>query len=283
MGIRNQSAWLFRGAVAMAAALTVTAAAAADFPTKKAPLPAPVAAPAPVVGSVLSGFFVKAGFLYAINQTSAKLYSQAPLSGGTGPQLQLPGAGATVDNVATLGVEAGYFVTPNISVDVAAGIPMWAKDKVKGTPGCPFGLAGCPVVNPYPIPPNGTTLAKIQPSFVPVTVNYHFKQFGAFQPYVGAGVAAVFSFQTKDAFNTGVKVNPAVGLVLQGGADYMIDEHWGVTFDVKKVFAHVTSHATGDNLALLGAPYPAATFPIAGTQKTYFQPWVLSTGVTYHF
>jgi outer membrane protein len=266
----------------MAAALTVTAAVAADFPTKKAPIPAPVATPAPVVGSVLSGFFVKAGFLYAINQTSAKLYSQpAPIPGLA--QERVNGVGATVDNVATLGVEAGYFVTPNVSIDIAAGLPMWAKDKTKGTPTCPFDLLCTVPATGLPLPPNGTVLAKIQPSFVPVTVNYHFKQFGAFQPYVGAGVAAVFSFQTKDAFNTGVKVNPAVGLVLQGGADYMLDEHWGVTFDVKKVFAHVTSHATGDNLATLGGSYPAIPLAVTATQKTYFQPWVLSTGVTYHF
>jgi len=268
------------GTAAAAVALAVTAAAAAaDYPTKKAPPPAP--APV-VVAPVTPGFFVKAGFLYAINQTSAKLYSQpAPVPGLA--QERLDGVGATVGNVATLGVEAGYFVTPNVSIDIAAGLPMWAKDKTKGTPGCPFGLAGCPVVNALPLPPSGTTLAKIQPSFVPVTVNYHFKQFGAFQPYVGAGVAAVFSFQTKDAFNTGVKVNPAVGLVLQGGADYMLDEHWGVTFDVKKVFAHVTSHATGDNLATLGGSYPPIPLAVTATQKTYFQPWVLSTGITYRW
>ena len=103
-----------------------------------------------------------------------------------------------------------------------------------------------------------------------------------FQPYIGGGVAAVFSFQTKDEFNTGVTVDPTVGLVLQGGADVMIDQHWGWTFDVKKVFANTTSHATGDNLAVLGSVPPIAV-AVAGTQKTYFQPWVLSTGVTYRF
>jgi outer membrane protein len=280
MGIRYQSAWLFRGAIIAAAALAVTAAAAADYPTKKAPPPAP----APVVASVPSGFFVKAGFLYGINQTSSKLYSEP----GVGlPQQRVDGVGATVSNVATLGVEAGYFVTPNVSIDVSAGIPMWATDKTKGTPGYPFLIgSGAPTFTSppyYPLPPNGATLAKIMPSFLPLTALYHFTQFGAFQPYVGGGVAAVFSFQTKDDFNSGVKVDPTVGLVLQGGADVMIDQHWGWTFDVKKVFAHVTSHATGDNLATLGGSYPPISIPVTGTQKTYFEPWVLSTGVTYRF
>lgn len=264
MGIRFRSAWLFRGAVAMAAALAVTAAAAADYPTKKAPPPAP----APVVmAPVTPGFFVKAGFLYAINQSSSKLYSQdLALVPGNGPQLQLPGIGATIGNVATLGVEAGYFVTPNVSLDIAAGIPMWANDTTKGAP------TGLPPT--YNQPVNGTVAAKIMPSFVPVTAVYHFNQFGAFQPYIGAGAAAVFSFQTKDEAFTGVKVDPTIGLVLQGGADYMLDQHWGVSFDVKKVFAEVTAHTTG----LAGVPVP-----VAGGQKTYFQPWVLSTGITYRW
>ena len=95
------------------------------------------------------------------------------------------------------------------------------------------------------------------PSFVPVTVLYHFNQFGAFQPYLGGGVAAVFSFGTKDEFQTGVKVDPTVGLVLQGGADVMIDQHWGWSFDVKKVFAQVTSHGTGDNVDRAGGLIPS--------------------------
>ena len=72
MGIRSNFAWLFRGAVVTAVALTVTAAAAADYPTKKKAPPAP--APA-VVAPVTPGFFVKAGFLYAINESSSKLYA----------------------------------------------------------------------------------------------------------------------------------------------------------------------------------------------------------------
>jgi outer membrane protein len=277
MGDRYYFSWLFRGAVVAAGALAVTAAAAADYPTKKK---APPPAPAPVVAPVPSGFFVKAGFLYAINQSSSKLYSQTTPGPGN-PEVQVPGVGATVGNVATLGVEAGYYVTPSVSIDVAAGIPMWASDKTKGTPGAPFLLGGV-----LPLPPDGTTLAKVMPSFIPLTVLYHFNQFGMFQPYLGAGVAAVFSFRTKDEFNTGVTVDPTIGLVLQGGADVMIDQHWGLTFDVKKVFADTTSHATGDNVALLGPAYTGLlgnTLAVTGTQKTDFQPWVLSTGVTYRF
>jgi outer membrane protein len=256
MGIRHQSGGLFRSAVAAAIALAATAAAAADYPTKKAPPPAP----APVVAPVPSGFFVKAGFLYAINQSSSKLYA-----GG----VQVPGVNATFSNVATLGLEAGYYVRPDLSIDVSAGVPMWVTDKLKGAT----------AVGPYPVP-DGTLIANVMPSFVPVTLLYHFNQFGAFQPYLGGGFAPVFALAHRDAFNTGVTVDPTVGLVLQGGADVMIDQHWGWSVDVKKLFAEVTSHSTGDNLAVVGVP---TTIAVPGEQKTYFQPWVLSTGVTYRF
>jgi outer membrane protein W len=262
MGIRFRTGWLSPCAVAAAATLAVNAVAAADYPTKKSPPPAP----APVVVTPVSpGFFVKAGLLYGINQTSSKLYSQGFPGGALGgPQALIPGVGATVSNVFTVGFEAGYFVTPNVSVDVSAGVPMWATDKTKGT------LQGFPL-------PSGTLLVKIMPSFVPVTALYHFTQFGAFQPYIGGGVAAVFSFAKRDAFDTGVDVKPTVGLVLQGGADVMIDQHWGWSVDVRKLFAHVTADATGENFGPYGA------YPIANSQKAYFQPWVLSTGVTYRF
>ncbi len=110
------------------------------------------------------------------------------------------------------------------------------------------------------------------PAFIPVTALYHFNQFGAFQPYIGAGFAPVFALATRDEFDTGVTIDPTIGLVLQGGADVMIDQHWGWTFDVKKLFADATSHSTG-----------IAGTPVVGEQKTTFQPWVLSTGVTYRF
>jgi outer membrane protein len=259
MGVRSNFARLFSAAAAMAIGLAVVSAAAADYPTKKKapPAPAPVA-----VAPITPGFFVKAGFLYAVNQSSSKLYA-----GGS----QIPGVGATFSNVATLGLEAGYYVMPNVSIDISAGAPMWVTDKLKGVTYLP----GPTLV------PDGTLIAKVMPAFVPLTVLYHYNRLGAFQPYLGAGVAPVFALAHQDALNTGVTVDPTVGFVLQAGADVMIDQHWGWTVDVKKLFAEVTSHATGDNLAAVGGP--GVILPIPGKQKTNFQPWILSTGLTYRW
>jgi outer membrane protein len=240
-----------------------TAGRAADLPTSK---PAP-ALPAPAPPLQL-GFFVKLGFTYGINTSSSKLYAQqVPLPGA--PQFQIPGVGASVGNVATLGVEAGYYFVPNLSIDISGGIPVYAAVKTKGQ--FPPGL--------LPVP-DGTRLSSVMPSFIPVTVLYHFNQWGQFQPYLGAGLAPVFSFGEKSGFNTGVSVNPAIGFVLQAGADIMFDNHWGWSFDVKKLFANTTSHFSGLNLAEIGL---AGNVPISGTLKTNYQPWVLSTGLTYRF
>jgi outer membrane protein len=236
-------------------------AAAADLPA-----PPPAAPPAPVAPA-LSPWFVKLGFSYAINSGKSTLWSQPAL--GAPFQAEIPGVGATVGNVATVGFEAGYYLTNNISLDLSGGIPMWADVKTKGSP-----PPGVPL-------PDGTKLASIIPAFVPATVVYHFNQFGAFQPYLGAGAAAVFSFGQRNAFDTDVTVDPTVGLVLQGGADVMLGSHWGLSFDAKQLFAYSVSHATGQNTAVVGLPF--GTLPLASTLKTRFEPTVLSTGLIYRF
>jgi outer membrane protein W len=68
--------------------------------------------------------------------------------------------------------------------------------------------------------------------------------------------------------------------ICKPGAGIMLDRHRGWSFDVKKLFANREAHSAGDNVAFLGVPLTAA---LAGTLKTNFQPWVLSTGVDYRF
>ena len=245
---------MFKGfaGLTLIAMLATFGARAADLPTMKAASARAVAPIEPL------GFFVRLGAIYAINSSSSTFTAAARPGGPQGP---VPGAGADIGNVATVGAQFGYFITPEISVDIATGVPMWAHDTIKNSP-----LAAAP---------SGTILAKVKPSAVPLTVNYHFMGLGVFQPYVGVGLAPVFSFSTHDAFITSVVVNPSIGAVVEAGADVMIDRHWGVAFDVKKIFANVTATGTGFSVA------PGV--PFASTQKISFQPWILATGVTYRF
>ncbi len=235
-----------------------TIALAADLPSAKEPTPPP-----PVIDN-FEPYFVKLGVTYAVNSSTSRLAGQNPQALALGVATIFPaGVGATIGNVATVGFEAGYFVTRNISIDISAGIPFYAKDKTKGFNPANPGL------------PNGTVLSTILPAVVPITAVYHLSQFGPLQPYAGVGFAPGFSFDNKNAFLTGVKVGGSVGLALQAGADYMFDKHWGLSFDVKKIFSYAEAHAAGLS-ALPG-------FPVVTTQHVNFQPWLISGGLVYRF
>jgi outer membrane protein len=233
-------------------------ASAADLPSVKEPAPV-----APVVEDV-QPFFVKLGVSYAINTSYSRLYAQSPVALAQGvTQLFNIGVSATVANVTTPSVEVGYYFTKNISLNVAGGIPFYANVRTRG-------------YNPAnPRLPNGTLLAQAMPALIPITVVYHVKEFGAFQPYFGAGLTPVFSFAQKNGFLTNVKVGGAVGLVLQGGVDYMIDRHWGVSFDARKVFSYAEADASG--FAVLPG------VPIRSVFHENFQPLVLTAAVVYAF
>ena len=100
-------------------------------------------------------------------------------------------------------------------------------------------------------------------------LQYHFTDFGAFKPYVGAGVNYTFFFnQSGDAVDT-LNVKDSWGWALQAGFDYMIDQHWGLNFDVKKIFLEPDFTATVGNTVLTG--------------KADLNPWLIGGGVTYRF
>jgi outer membrane protein len=102
-----------------------------------------------------------------------------------------------------------------------------------------------------------------------LTLQYHFTNFGAFKPYVGAGVNyTMFYNQSGDAASS-LDVKDSFGAALQVGADYMINDHWGVNFDVKKLFLRPEYDTT-----ISGTHY---------TGKAKLDPWLIGAGVTYRF
>jgi outer membrane protein len=258
---------LFRACVSTCAFFvsSFSLAHAADV-TNKQPALAPDA-PDPV-----TGWYVKAGAMGVLDRGSSNLYSQSvagmivPGIGavpvGVGPALQIPGLGADFSNFAGIAVVGGYAFTPNWSIEVAGGFPMWASVTVSGS--SPVG------------PPSGTVLAKLLPAAVPITGVYHFTQFGRFQPYLGAGIAPTFSLSTRDAFTTGAAFQPALGVVVQGGFDYMLNKHWAVFVDAKQGFVGTTGTSTGINTA-------PSLGPVQGAIKTNARPVAFTTGLAYHF
>ena len=249
-------------------ALSAGAVHAADLPISPAALPSPVPEAAP-------RWYVRLGALGALNQSWSSLFAQPTTEvlvpgiglvpvGGFGPQVSLVGRGATYSSILSASFQAGYFFTPNWSLEVSSAVPLWLTIKITGFSATP--------------PFSGTVLSKLLPGVVPITAVYHFTQFGALQPYLGGGIVPSFELAVQDGFNTGGSFAPTVGLVAQAGSDYMFNRNWGVFLDVKKLFIWSTGKSTGFDLGP-----PIGTIPGAATIKTTFQPWLFSTGVAYRF
>lgn len=68
-----------------------------------------------------------------------------------------------------------------------------------------------------------------------LTAQYHFLPGATIDPYVGAGVNYTLLSKVK-LLNGGARLeHDSVGLALQAGADFRIDDRWSVNVDVKKV------------------------------------------------
>ncbi len=217
-------------------ALSASAVRAADLPTNPPaapPSPAPEAAPR---------WFVRFGALGAVDQSWSGLFAQ-PLAevvvpgigfvpvGGFGPQQPLVGRGATYSSVFSASVQAGYFFTPNWSLEVSSGVPVWLTIKITRFSATP--------------PFSGAVLSKLLPGAAPITAVYHFTQLGALQPYLGGGIVPSFELAVQDGFNTGGWFEPTVGLALQGGSEYMFNRNWGVFLVSHRPAADPPSDETG--------------------------------------
>lgn len=187
-------------------------------------------------------WFFKIGPGGVFFNSSAKLYT---------PAGQVPGASARASNnfAALFGI--GYFVTHDIAVEVGLGIPPTASLGGRGTASA-LGTAGKVTYGPATL-----------------TATYHFRDFGAFQPYAGLGGGYGFIFDSKDGSVSNLSVKGAPAFVLQAGFDFAIDRNWAAFVDVKQLFLSVD--ASGN----LG--------PTPVTAKVRLDPTVIYSGIAYRF
>lgn len=101
-----------------------------------------------------------------------------------------------------------------------------------------------------------------------LTVQCH-QPWGAFKPYVGAGVnyTRIISSDATAAIGGIDNWDDSFGLAVQAGIDYAIDDRWSVNADVKKIWLNLD-----------------ATVGAAGTPASVdLDPWVVGIGVGYRF
>jgi outer membrane protein len=187
-------------------------------------------------------WFVRVGATGILFDSSASL----TLAGAT-----VAGASAKAGDNITAMFEAGYYINNNLSVQLTGGYP--PTTALKGT-GAIAGLG---------------TLGKASYGPAGVSFNYHLTNFGAFQPYLGAGIVYAIIFGTKDGAVSNLRIPGSGDWVLQGGFDYFLTRNWSVFVDARKVF--LTLSASGDALG----------FPVGANVR--LDPTIVSGGVTYHW
>lgn len=123
----------------------------------------------------------------------------------------VPGLAVTVNSKVFPEVDFSYFLSPNLAAELVLTYPQ--KHKVYAD--------GARIGNLKHLPPT-------------LSLQYHLTDFGAFKPYVGAGLNYT-RFMSVD-LPAGLSLDKnSFGLSLQAGLDYIIDNTWSVNVDVKKV------------------------------------------------
>ncbi len=172
------------------------------------------------------------------------------------PSLSSPNSGLSISNSVVPEVDATYFFTPNIAAELIAGV---TPHDINGT----GAISGLSVGRTWLLPPT-------------LTAQYHLRSLGAFQPYAGVGVnyTIFFDQHASNATNaagldvTNLHIKNAASFALQFGFDYMLDQHWGINLDAKKLFLQpgytaVVNHA----------------IDVSGT--AHIDAWVTGVGITY--
>jgi outer membrane protein len=228
-------------AAALIAAVVVTPVAATDLVTSVEP--APPSAP-PI-------FYVHAGALGGFPQVNAQ-----PTGGGL-----FGVANVAIRPSYTLDLEAGYFVTPNITIAVSAAVPPIEHFKATGFPQA--GVFGSNLL--------GSTRAGL----AMLLLQYHFTQFGAVQPYAGIGGGYLADLgNISDGILTNFSLDQNFALVLQAGADLMLTPNWGVYVDGKKEF--LSTDAQGFVPTGVGPP-------VRVRAHVTLDPWRASAGITFKY
>lgn len=169
------------------------------------------AAPAPA-----SGYFVHVGPGVLSFYPRAKVYAAGA---------ELPGAAVQIGRNTTLVTEFGYRWSNNFAISFTGGVPPLAKVNGAGS----LDAVG--------------ELGAIRYGPAVVTAQYHFTQFGRFQPYVGAGPVFLHIFKNEDGAVRNLRVRNHSGFAVEVGAEYQLDSHWSLYFDAKK--ARLKTTATG--------------------------------------
>lgn len=152
-----------------------------------------------------------------------------------------------VGDAVTPEVDLTYFFTPHIAAELIAAT---AQHEVTAGPN--------DLGETFILPPT-------------LTLQYHFTPDKKFSPYIGAGINYSYFYGEDDGtgFND-LDVTGGFGVAFQAGADYWINDKWGLNFDVKYIDIEIDADVNlGSN------PLSADNIDL--------NPWIVGAGVSYRF
>ncbi|MDE2238984.1 MAG: OmpW family protein [Rhodospirillales bacterium] len=134
----------------------------------------------------------------------------------------VPGARLGISTGVSPEVDASYFVTPNLSVQLIAATSRHTITAKGGALG------------------NGGTLGSTWVLPPTLTAQWHFPQIGVVRPYVGVGVTVAFFYGTSPSaqlLGTSDKLGlrTAIGPSFDVGFDVPVQDNWSVNMDVKQM------------------------------------------------
>lgn len=162
----------------------------------------------------------------------------------------IPGANVSIDDAVVPELDITYFFSDYFAAEL---ILATAPHTVFGA-GTVAGLGA--LADVWLLPP--TLLAQ-----------FHLPLSDTFKPYVGAGVNYTIFYAVNNAPGVTVDFENSFGWALQAGLDIMIDQHWGVNFDVKKLFLNTDVTVT------------TATGVV--NADVDIDPWIVGGGIVYRF
>ena len=166
------------------------------------------------------------GFKVKLGVSAIKLDVKTPGLTGIGVP---PGADVGVGDATTPTLDVLYALTPNISAELAIGIPPKHDTSGKGSVAF-LGKTG--------------SVKQFAPTFF---VNYHFLDASStIRPFAGLGVNYTKFFDATSTLGQDVQLSRSIGLAWQLGAEYAFDKRWSTSISVAgaKVKSNLVATAT---------------------------------------
>ncbi|MFL1464486.1 OmpW/AlkL family protein [Marinobacter sp. HN1S83] len=193
-----------------------------------------ILAAAPVAQAYEAGdFMLRAGPAHAAPDDSSSDLAFSGKGPQAGQDLALPGTGVAVDSNSQLGITATYMITSHIGVGVLGATPF--KHNISGADG----LDGVgKLAETKHLPPTLTlqyfpmdSASRLQP-YAGVGVNYttffEEKTTNTLNAVIDSVAQANFGTPAGTVDGSKLDLDDSVGVALELGVDYMLDEHFGL-------------------------------------------------------